>query len=624
MTRGALTPDELLDVWKKAVDEEYARPILQAGEGQGLEVHTQLHAQLVRVSQAIERTSQAMYLCPWSGQTDEHAMGARKATVTLKFTRSALLDRPLWIQSGSFLVEEETTDWGVDGGVVVTTGMRYAPLQDVVFQPGDVGPFEVPCEAEFPGYGYNNPFPETIRRPVQIGAGFSNAHATVAPLLGTFPTGDVVTISTLNRPDTFIPDHIGQYVALVFGANVGQIGRIRAFRGPNLALNPPVGSFVDVDRLVAFHTTTYAGAPIIGETFTAPGDFRTTLITFADDAPTLRVTLRLDNEPTPVIVGTVFTGSQSGATFTVETLLHRDAYVAEAPIGIIGGATWEVLPWSAFGLTITNELSPVGGRPGWLDELGAEKNLPRHPGEDDEMYRMRLKEPADVVSPNAIRRALYRVLGSLPWCFREVGTLEMPGFFYDGDNSPPHVVAGGEMNDAYDAQVLAGAGGPLIGTFIVGEAMVYEDAAGWTRFATGAYLKTSGPNVFMAMRTGGVPSPIPVGGRFRGLLSNATFGVSSFLATPFGDARNNRRYLDYAQFRGFFQVCVPRIGADEFGVAYDTGAHNAFDVVPPVVSVFDGYAAGDADIYGRVWSTLDEVKAAGVEVELALDCEDCT
>jgi hypothetical protein len=138
-------------------------------------------------------------------------------------------------------------------------------------------------------------------------------------------------------------------------------------------------------------------------------------------------------------------------------------FVSEAPVGIVGGASWRILAWSAWGLTVTNVLAPSGGRIGWLDELGSERALSRAPGEDDATYRQRIKSIADVVTPNAIRRTLSRTLGTFPWCFREVGTEYLPGFFYDGDLSIPGFVAHGPLNDAYDVDAMLLAGGSLTG-----------------------------------------------------------------------------------------------------------------------------------------------------------------
>src|SRR5690606_7130522 len=81
----------------------------------------------------------------------------------------------------------------------------------------------------------------------------------------------------------------------------------------------------------------------------------------------------------------------------------------------------------------THDESPSGGVAAVLDEIGDERNIPRLEGEQDEEYRLRIAEPSDVVSPNAIRRAGNRVLRSLGLevCLREVGSRLLPGMFFD-------------------------------------------------------------------------------------------------------------------------------------------------------------------------------------------------
>ena len=103
---GALSEAELLEIWKGALDKSYRDPLLHAGEGNGLEAHTQGLAQLARVSKAIDKTTQAMFICPWSGQSDVPAEGARKAQVVLTFQRTKLLDRPIVLGKGLIVVGE--------------------------------------------------------------------------------------------------------------------------------------------------------------------------------------------------------------------------------------------------------------------------------------------------------------------------------------------------------------------------------------------------------------------------------------------------------------------------------------------------------------------------------------
>ena len=75
--QGPLTAADLRAIWEGAVDKSYSLPLLRAGEGQGLEVYGQAWAQLARVALAIDRTTQQLYIQPWSGQSSEPASDGR-------------------------------------------------------------------------------------------------------------------------------------------------------------------------------------------------------------------------------------------------------------------------------------------------------------------------------------------------------------------------------------------------------------------------------------------------------------------------------------------------------------------------------------------------------------------
>src|SRR5579862_728738 len=125
---GALTQADLQAIWEGACDSSFTQPLEAAGEGNGFEAYTQMFAQWARVSQAVETTTQAMYILPSSGQSAPPAMRAHKATVQLTFTRSATspyVSWPIVIAPGTVFVEEQEPDWGDPAGVVVATGRRY-------------------------------------------------------------------------------------------------------------------------------------------------------------------------------------------------------------------------------------------------------------------------------------------------------------------------------------------------------------------------------------------------------------------------------------------------------------------------------------------------------------------
>lgn len=76
-----------------------------------------------------------------------------------------------------------------------------------------------------------------------------------------------------------------------------------------------------------------------------------------------------------------------------------------------GTCQWRVLDWRALGFEILRITVPTGGRDATLDMIAEERGARRRQsGEDDETLRDRIAELADVVSPNAIRRAINRSL----------------------------------------------------------------------------------------------------------------------------------------------------------------------------------------------------------------------
>lgn len=619
---GPITAAEIQAIWESVVDKSYRDPLLEAGEGGGFEAWTQLFEQLARASNAVDVTTQAMFISPWSGQSNPPAGGGARATVTLSFSRSGLVSKLLVLRAGTTIVSEVAQDEGENGPEEVITGRRYVLLEDLVLHPGDRGPVEAEAAAEFDGYGYNNPLPGTIRRIDQPGAGFDNELATVTvasqPAVSN-GTASRARLRARNVPDMFVPDQVGQYVLFEAGANAGRIGRLSAFDAP---VPPAFGSSVDLELLFSLQLSGVVGTFQEGEivALASPAAFG---IVVGDFDPAIgKLVVALRNGGTPA-VGTTLAGGTSGATGTVMAVLHSSAFAAEAPSGGIGGASWRILDWVAdWGLSVSNVESPSGGRAAMLDELGGERNIDRSPGEDDESYRARIREVGDVVSPNAIRRSLNRALGNVPWCFREVGSSYLPGWFFDGDGSP----AGGDGNTStavanqlasYDEDVFLLTGAAGVGSFAFDERVVLETTT-FDAFAEGYFGRIDGGVTFVFVRKSGRLPASFVGTRVRGLHSGATFNTTAGAIPAQSTARRFRRYFDLAQFRAFFLVGVPRLPLGESGFAFDVGPHSAFDA-PPFVAAFDGQPWGNAPTYLRVYNALNDVRAGGVGFELYLE-----
>ena len=598
--KGALSVLDLRDAWKGALDKSYRDPLLQAGDGFGLEPHSLLWEIFARISEGVDITTQAMFISPGSGQTNPSAQGGAKAVVELSFMRSKRMDVPIYLEAGTTVVVEETEDASDIGGVTVRTGRKYVLLESVLFAPGKVGPFTVLAEAEKVGYGYNNPRPGSLRAVQEFGAGFQNNNAFTTGMEPTQPnllkSGK---LTTENQADMFVPEQIGQYIELIGAApNGGQITRIINYIGPDPTA--PRGAIVTLEQLNTITATVFVGTFVVGGvvTFFVTGTATGVVVGVDVTGGVLTLTVAALSGNFDVIApGTPITGP-TGVTATV------DQHLAKQVLTNATGLSWRVLDWAIdLGVTVTNPLSPTGGRAAFLDELGFERGIARAPGELDDTYMQRIREPADTISPNAIKRALVRTLGAIPWCFREVGTDLLPGFFYD---SP----------DAYDSYGLLFSG-VLVGTFIENEPTVVED--GGIQYWTGFYGNTVGPDHWFAIENGH-PASSYVGLTMRGLFSGAVLTISAKVATPAGDMTFWHLVLSLAEFRGFFLVCLPKITAGEFGFPYDdTGLliGNAYDAL--LNNFYDGFAALALPFYQRVYQTLDTTRAAGVGFDLCID-----
>jgi len=407
------TRDDLMALWKAVVDPSYSQPLLENPDS-GIEAIEQAAEQFARASVAIERSLQAFYARPWSGQDYPPASGARRASVDVEVSRTGNASQPLLMFAGQVFFEEQANDYGVDGGVVVGTGRRYtidgAPL---CIPPGATSAI-ASCLSERPGFGYNAPPPDSITA-IDLGSTAQRGiHGTITPAAASnrlsFARGDIIP-----------PAAVGQYVQITFGANAGQLRRVLAYSPPDGA--SPLGS-------VALDAVGWGSAPSIAGTFTLGEEI--------DQAATgARAVVRHAADGWVVweaIAGAIapgaIVGAQSGAVATIDVVTRDAAMTAE-----IAGATWQLLEWSDLGVSCTNAASPVDGANPELDMIGEERGVGRAPGEEDVTYRERVDQLPDTVSPNAVVRAANRVLSQygLEGVLREAGDIadRFPGFFYD-------------------------------------------------------------------------------------------------------------------------------------------------------------------------------------------------
>lgn len=617
---GPLTLEQLRAFWaSSAVDDSYAQPFIDAGDGGGLEAYDQEFAQFARVSMAVDVTTQACYVLPWSGQTNPPASGAQNATVNLVFSRTKLQNVPIHLLAGQVFYEEQTTDWGDGGPVTVQTGRRYTLVNDLVIMPGDSGPLTAACIAEGPGYGYNNPLPGTIQLIDQPGSGFNNTSATISGTTGQIapaqpPPVRSVVLTAANVADMFVPDHVGQLVQITSGPNSGLIAMMNSFIAPN---PPNQGSGVTLESILVVENFSNIGLALQPNELVALKNGGTVVgwATFlaaraSSTAGHVRIAFILLSGT--IASATQFVGQISGVTGTINAPLWTPT------IDLTGAAaSWRVLDWSAdLGLSVTNPQSPEGGTWPMLDGDGDDKNLPRQVGEGDPAYRDRISKIADVVSPNAIKRAIIRAAPELAYCFLEVGTTQFPGFFLDVDAFDYNLL---QFNGSMSLFLTPG---PL-----QGQKVAYQNAAGqtfWIGFLaeppTSILIKVLPNNDLM------VPPTPAAGDKIISLMPNNvwTFTITSLVADSSNVANRYKVVLDYSEFRGFFIVGLPALDWGEFGFAYDNYPSGFYDLLPPLLENFyDGDPVIASALYQGIWQAIDKVKAGGVGFDLVLDPYPC-
>jgi len=593
---GPLSIQDLVTVWESTYDSSYVEPLERLGEGKGLEAYTQSFAQLARVSEAIDTTTQSMYLLPSSGQSDDPAAGESRATVTLTVERTKRIDYPIVLKSGDVWFYEQTSDWGEapgDPAQVVLTGRRYTPDSDFVFLPGASTPsVSAIAVAEQAGYGYNNPMPGSISVIGQPGTGFNNSGASV--VVGT--NEDYLVCAPI--ADMIVPDHVGQYLVFTAGANLGAIRRIGGYS--------PSG--VILDRLEYFEGTLSGSGFTTNEVVyqESSGAFGRAIGGTATKLVIVVTSGTFD------LYGTAIMGTVTSNSFSATKIIISPTLTAEN-----GTASWHVLDWQTdLGFTATNAASPSGGKIGVLDELGKERGIYRNAGETDTSYRKRVANLPDVVSPGAITRAANRAVTpyGLNACLREVGSAKYPGWFYDA------------VSDAYsgwydmDCQVVGGMGIP---PFRPGQRVAQINPT------TGAIVYGTPVFDFALMGTytwifRGIANR--TGDFLPGVLIYDPDGTDWFVPGSvqgaLDPANTFRVYLDLLESRAFFFLAVPFLPLGEFGFGWDDALVCAYDA-SPMSNFFDGYPYGTAGIYSTVWKQIEAVRAGGVGWDMLKDDLGC-
>lgn len=429
------TREELLNVWKAATDPSYHDPYIAAGDGGGLEAYNQGLAQLEMVSRAIETSTEAAFILPYSGQTAEPASGGSKARVMITVERSNDVFLPL-IMGTNTTIEERAIDYSKTGTQRINTGRKYLFLTPVVFNPGERGPLYVECEAELIGYGYNYPHPHTLNVITQPGSDFENEHGTIKIVPAT---GSVYLVAA-NESDVPIPEHVGQTIEFIDGSNLGLIARVISYTGPDLTANPPIGGTIELERLWVIEST-ITGDIQEGETCRQTTTNAVGIVHRVSQGPGTKscITIGIKTGSFALGSGLSITCDTSTAVIDCDNVLDPEIAVIYETVFVeeVNTASWRMRSWSNdWAVTVTNEERPNGGKAAILDQLGKERNISRVSGETDSQYRRRIARVGDVITPNAIKRGVNSVVS--PYNFEVTvreppGFEELPGFYLDVD-----------------------------------------------------------------------------------------------------------------------------------------------------------------------------------------------
>lgn len=618
---GAYTRDDLLKLWESSVDRGFSQQMLLLGEGEGsLEHITQALEQLRIVSCAMNRTTQAMYISQWSGQSGEPAGGGRKACVELTVSRSGIPNIPVII-SQDLLFAEVQKDASSLGSVEVETGRTYKLNSLLVIAPGNTEGIKALASSSGIGYGYNYPMPGSISKLLQPGSSFTNNGASVRKSNASW------TLLSANNPDVIIPEHVGQYVQFLGGSNAGLICRISGYLQPDLLSTPQSGGGATLECLFIVETVVFSFTQfVVGEIVTqAATGAQGVLYSIVDIGGVARVVIakRVGSFALGATPDYYIESKTTTQLIICDTSFYPDATVVldQSPVEETGTASWRILDWVVdLGLSAYNAKSPTGGRSAMLDELGEERGIRRSPGESDDSYRSRVSRLADVVSPNAIKRVSNRILSvyGLEACLREVGQASMPGFFFDAFD-------GGYYFYDMDCAVMTGF---IFGIFEDGEEVILNSTpdllpAGTAGLAAGFFagFDPGSGKIFVA-RKGLNHWKEATGNYVVGKRSGAYAQITGLVVAE-GRAEDRFKTLfDYEEFRAFFTVGIQANDLGEYGFFYDGGGFSFYDAAP-YYAFYDGYAATLSVMSLAVWNAINAAKAGGVKADVYRDYRGC-
>lgn len=222
---------DLEEVWRRVLPKSYTRPIETEADGQGFDIVSAQAAIWARVDEAVNRMTQAAFLKAHSLQTEEPAMGARRATGNALVARAAPTDFDITLPAGT---ELQATFVDMNGETQLGPIARLTSELEMLA--GSIGPFGTAIEASRPGFHGNI---QAVSSFVLLG------RATIELATVILAGNDVENAGT---EDIFTVGMSGtQYLRFDSGPNAGETRRI-------------VGTFLQADGRQG---ATVDGAPLL-------------------------------------------------------------------------------------------------------------------------------------------------------------------------------------------------------------------------------------------------------------------------------------------------------------------------------------------------------------------------
>lgn len=326
--------------------------------------------------------------------------------------------------------------------------------------------------------------------------------------------------------------------------------------------------------------------------------------------------------PIPIANGTVLPGSIT----TIKVPVYTPPYVQT--------------PFSVAQVT-----DVCGGNPPTLDQLGQDRGINRKNGESDANYRARIRALPDTVSPGAVKRYLFQVQTPLGVTFDYIETWEItyqtcwnapspnagtPSFQPIPPTNPDFdsnlfvydtgTVQTGTLQVVNGSRTVVGTGTTFLSQVEVGTVIKFSAA---TQYVVSQVVDDTHLIVQYAVSDASAA----------GLSWYTIDGPNMVLYPPF---RN--RWLGSRDYRAAFIVTVPELASmTMLGMAYNDTAVTPADLTDSIgkravsawnvpannfpgelQGAYNGTDAAKQGVYNSLAEQLDQIKAAGVNVEIVI------